>query len=70
MLTQLNNSLRVDMSIHSDISLWFQANQSLSFVFNGVCFEEKLQIKFLLSGLNRMGLEPWIYRTRGEHADH
>ena len=53
MLTQLNNSLRVDMSSHSDISLWFQTNQSLFFVLNGVCFEEKQQIKFLLSGLNR-----------------
>jgi hypothetical protein len=27
-------------------------------------------IVFIVFGLNRLGLEPTIYRTRGKHANH
>jgi hypothetical protein len=40
-LAHWNNSLRKDMSTHSDTLSWFRANQSLLFLFNTVCFAEK-----------------------------
>ena len=42
-----NNSLRVDMSLHSDTLFWFQANQSLLFILNAACLAEKQQIPIL-----------------------
>ena len=42
-----NNSLWVDMSLHSDTLSWFQANQSLLFALNTVCLVEKQQIPML-----------------------
>jgi hypothetical protein len=65
-----NNSPWVDMSLHSDTSFWFQANQSLLFLLNASCLAEKLQIPILVFGLTRLGLEPTIYRIRGEHSNH
>ena len=35
-----------------------------------MCLEEKQQIPILVFGLTRSGLEPTIYRTRGEHTNH
>ena len=52
-----NNSPWVDMSLHSDTLFWFRANQSL--LLNATCFD-----------LTRPELEPTIYRTWGEHANH
>ena len=43
-LAHWNNSLQVDMSPHTDTLFWFQANQSLLFLLNAVCLEEKQQI--------------------------
>jgi hypothetical protein len=31
---------------------------------------EKTNTNFIVFGLTRSGLEPTIYRTRGEHANH
>jgi hypothetical protein len=31
---------------------------------------EATHINFIVFGLTRLGLEPTIYRTRGEHANH
>ena len=57
------------MSLHSDTLFWFRANQSLLFLLNAACLAEKQQIyNFIV--LTRPGLEPTIYRTRGEHANH
>jgi hypothetical protein len=58
------------MSLHSDTFFWFRANQSLLFLYNAACLVEKQQIPILQSGLTRQGLEPMIYHTQGEHANH
>ena len=50
----------VDMSLNSDIFFWFRANQSLLFLLNAARLAE----------MTRLGREPTIYRTRGEHANH
>ena len=50
-----NNSPRVDMLLHSEILFWFRANQSLIFLLNAACLSV---------------LEPMIYHTQGEHANH
>jgi hypothetical protein len=67
-LAHWNNSQRIEMSSHSDT--WFRANQSLLFLLNAVCLAEKQQIPILVFGLTRTGLEPMIYHTQGEHANH
>ena len=38
----LNNSQRIDMSLHSETLSWFRANQSLLFLLNAACLAEKL----------------------------
>ena len=38
-------------------------------LLNAVCWAEKQQIQILVFGLTRSGLEPMIYRTRGEHTN-
>ena len=69
-LAHWNNSLRADMSLHSDTLFWFRANQSLLFPLNVVCLAEKQQKPILVFGLTRPWLEPTIYHTWGEHANH
>jgi hypothetical protein len=58
------------MLLHSDTLFWFRANQSLLFLLNAVYLAEKQQIPILVFGLTQSGLEPTIYRTRGEHANN
>jgi hypothetical protein len=70
LLAHWNNSSVVDMSLHSDTLSWFRANQSLFFLLNDVCLAEKQHIPMLVFGLTRLGIDPTIYRTRGEHANH
>ena len=41
MLAHWNNSLQVDMLLHSDILFWFRANQSLFLLLSVVCLAEK-----------------------------
>ena len=60
------NSPWVDMSLHSDTLFWFWANQSLLFLLS----REATNTNFIVFGLTRPGLEPTIYRIRGEHANH
>ena len=48
----------------------FRANKSLLSLLNAVCLAEKQQIPILVFGLTRSGLEPTIYHTHGEHANH
>ena len=43
---------------------------NLLFLLNAACFAEKQQIPILVFGLIRSGLEPTIYCTRDEHANH
>jgi len=47
MLAHWNNSLRVDMSLHSDTLSWFRAKRSLLFLLNALCLVEKQQILIL-----------------------
>ena len=61
---------RVDLSLHSDTLSWFRANQVLLVLLYAVCLAEKQQIPILKSGSTRLGLEPTIYCTRGEHANY
>jgi hypothetical protein len=56
------------MSPQSDTSS--RAKQSLLFLLNVAYLEEKQQIPISIFGLTQSGLEPTIYRTRGEHANH
>ena len=52
---------------------WFWNNQSLFLLLNAVCLAKKQQIPILFFGLIQMGLnalEPTIYRTECEHANH
>jgi hypothetical protein len=65
-LTHWNNSHRIDMSPHSDILSWFQANQSLFILLNAAGLAEKQQIPILES----LVWPHTMYRTRGEHANH
>jgi hypothetical protein len=44
MLAHWNNSLWIDMSLHSDTLFWFLANQSLLLLIIAVCLAEKQQI--------------------------
>ena len=55
------------MSLHSDTLFWFWANQSLLLLLNA---GEATDTNFIVFGLTRPGLEPTIYHTRGEHANH
>ena len=58
------------MSPHWDTLFWFLANQSWLFLLNVASFVEKQQIPIWVFGLTRPGLEPTIYGTWGEHANH
>jgi hypothetical protein len=59
------------MSLYLDILFWFRANQSLLFLLNAESLAEKQQIPIVLVfGLTQPVLEPTIYRTRCEHANH
>ena len=59
------------MSPHLDTLSWFRADQSLLFLLNAVCLAEKQHISIcIVVGMTRPGLEPTIYRTRGEHSNH
>jgi hypothetical protein len=40
------------------------------FALSPQCLAEKQQIPILVFGLTRSTLDPMIYRTRGEHANH
>jgi hypothetical protein len=69
-LSQGNNSPRVDMSLHSDTLSGFRANQSLLFLLNNVvCLAEKQNLQ-IVYGLTQQRLESKIYHTRGEHGNH
>ena len=58
------------MSLQSDI-FCFRANQSLLFHLNCCVLRgEATNTNFIVFGLTLPGLEPTIYRTRGEHANH
>ena len=66
-----NNSLWVDMSLHSHTLFWFWANQSLLLLLSDACLVEKQQIPiFIAFALTRPTLEPMIYHIQGEHANH
>jgi hypothetical protein len=62
-LANWNNSSRIDMSLHS--LFWFWANQSSLFL-SGDASNNNL----IIFSLTRSGLEPTIYRTSGDHANH
>jgi hypothetical protein len=57
-----NNTLRIDISPHSDTLFWFWANPSLLFLLN-VLNGEATNTNFIVFGLTRSGLEPTTYRT-------
>ena len=64
LLAHRNNSLRTDMSLHSDTLSWFRANLCC------VLSREATHTNFIVFGLTWLGLEPMIYLTQGEHANH
>jgi hypothetical protein len=59
-LAHWNNSLRIDMSLHSDTLSWFRANQSLLFLLNAAYLVEKQQnTNFIVLFSPDRGLNPW-----------
>jgi hypothetical protein len=59
-LAHWNNSLWVDMSLHSDPLFWLRANQYFLFLLNAACFAEKQQIPILKSLVwPDLGSNPW-----------
>ena len=69
-LAHWTNSLWVDMSFFSDTLFWFWINQSLLLLLKAVYLAEKQQIPIIVFDWTRSGIEPMIYHTRGEHANH
>jgi hypothetical protein len=49
----INNSLWIDLSLHSDTLSWFHANQSLLLLLNTVLSREATNINFIVFGLTR-----------------
>ena len=69
-LAHWNNSLQIDVSFHLDTLSWPRVNKSLLFLLNAECLAKKEQLPILVIGFTQSGLEPTIYRTQGEHANH
>jgi hypothetical protein len=65
-----NNSLQIDMLLHSDTLSWFRAIQSALSPYCCVLCGEATNTNFIVFGLTRSGLEPMIYRTPDEYANH
>jgi hypothetical protein len=59
---------RIDMSPHSDTLSWLRARQSWLFCLNVPCLAENTYV--ILYVLTWSVVEPTIYHTRGEHANH
>ena len=57
------------MSPHLDALSRFQANKPLPFLLNDAC-GKATNTNFIVFGLTRSGLEPTIYCTQDEHANH
>ena len=67
-LAHRNNSLWVDMTLHSDTLFWFRANQPLLFLLHAACLVEKQQKNsFIVFGLILPGLEHTIYHRARTH---
>ena len=62
--------MMISARFYSDTLFRLRANQFLLFLLNAACLAEKQQINITVFGLTRLGPEPTIYRTRGEHANH
>ena len=58
------------MSLGLDTLSRFQSSQSLLFLLNAVCLDEKQQLPILVFGFTWRGLEPMIYYTWGKHAKY
>ena len=70
-LAHWNNSLWVDMSLHTDTLSCFRTNQYLLSLLNVECLAEKQQLPILIVfDLSRLGLQSKTYHTRGQHANH
>ena len=70
MLAHWNNRPQIDMSPHSDTLSLFRANQSLLFLLNAAYLAEKQHIPIVVFVLTRSELEPTIYHSQCEHANH
>ena len=67
-LAHWNDSLRVDMSLHSDTLSCFRANQSLLLLLSAGCLAEMYQ--FYSLWFEPTGSKTTINHTRGQHANH
>ena len=70
-LDHWNNSLRVDMLLHSRHIILINS-QPISALTPSCCAlsREAGNINFIIFYLTRLGLESSIYRPQGEHANH
>ena len=58
------------MSLHLDTLFGFRANSLSLIPYCCVLSGEATNTNFIVFGLTRPELEPTIYRTRGQHANH
>jgi hypothetical protein len=69
LLLQWSSTIKIQLSLFT--LFWFRANQLFAVSpWCRVLSEEATHTNFIFFGLTRAGLEPTIYRTRGEHANH
>jgi hypothetical protein len=66
-ITHWNNSLQVDMLLHSDILYQFLAQWSLFLLLDAACLAANTN--FIVFDLPRLGLESTIYHSWGRHAN-
>jgi len=66
-LSHWNNSLQVDILLHSDILFQFQDNESLLLLLTAAFLADKQQMSILKCFV---WPEPMNYHSQGEHAYH
>ena len=71
MLAHWNNSLRVDMSLRSNILSGFPADQFLVLLLKAACLAEKQQVPiFIVFCLTTSRLKPTISHIQGEQTNY
>ena len=68
-LPHWNNSPLIHILLHSVTLSRFRPSQTLLFQLKAVYLWEAMNTNCIVFGLTRSGLEPTIYRTRGEHTN-
>ena len=70
LIAHRNTIQQVIMSLKMDTLFWYQANQSVVLLLNAAYLAGSNKYQFHSHWLDPTGLEPTIYCTWGEHANH